>query len=186
MKLFNHTINTKENSSLKTLVLSDLHIYDFNDIVKIRVVLEKIEKGTYDAIFIVGDILDSTNILKDSFNTSLLLEFISFLGYMAPTYIVYASHDIGYFSKKQGWILDEVTFKDKFLNNIINRHGINVLCNETKEIKNGYTVTGINLPIFHDTTCEEISKMLEMSNFSFLNELDENKPNSYILIKTFG
>lgn len=181
MKIF-----TKQTEGLKVLVLSDLHIFSIEDMLSVEKLLESLKKNKYDAIYLVGDILDATNILSWSDKvTGRLFELMAFLGHIAPTYIVYGSHDLAYktTSTKHPWLADEKTFKTKFLNHIAGYQNINVLENETKEIKEGYTISGINPSLSYamNTPDGAINCLLgEISNFEFLNRLEPDKTNTLL------
>jgi len=185
-------IYTKQNNGLKALVLSDLHIFSKRDIPNIERIMDMLKKKQYDVVYIVGDIIDATNVLKeDSYITGRLLELFAFLGHIAPTYIVYGSHDLAYFSKElehqtgNPWIPDEITFKEKFIDKVAGYPNINVLDNETTKIAQaeGYTISGVNPSLAYAMTTPDGNEELllrEKAKYGFLNDLDANKTNTLI------
>lgn len=179
-------ILTKETEGLKVLVLSDLHIFTENDIKKVELLLDKIKSNNYDAIYLVGDIIDSTNALKLSREVNgRLLELTAFLGHIAPTYIVYGSHDLAHRSIYDSWIDDEKYFKREFLNKIAGYHNINVLENETKSLKagTGYTISGINPSLDYAMKTPDGNERIllhEIDKYEFLTKLDPTNTNTLL------
>lgn len=179
-------IITKEIEGLKALVLSDLHIFTEKDLKQVELLMDKLKNNNYDVIYLVGDIIDSTNVLKLSrLVTGKLLELIAFLGHIAPTYIVYGSHDLSHRSIYGKWLEDEKTFQIEFLNKIAGYHNINVLENETKSLKEGtgYTISGINPSLSYAMdTPDGNDKILlkEIDKFEFLTNLNSNYTNTLI------
>lgn len=180
-------ILTKATHGLKVLVLSDLHIFSQKDIITVENLLEELKNNNYDAIYLVGDIIDATNILNWDNVSGRLLELMSFLGHIAPTYIVYGSHDLAYrtTSKKNPWLKDEVTFKERFLDKIAGFNGINVLENETKTLdaNKEYTISGINPSLdYAMTTPDGNTEILlkEKERYEFLNNLNANQTNTLL------
>lgn len=179
-------IITKESEGLKVLVLSDLHIFTEKDLKQVENLMAKLKNNNYDAIYLVGDIIDSTNVLKLSKHISdRLLALIACLGYIAPTYIVYGSHDLAYRSIYNSWLEDERTFHLKFLNKIASYQNINVLDNETKSLKEGtgYTISGYNPSLKYaiDTPDGNSSILLkEKEEYEFLTKLDPDKTNTVL------
>ena len=66
MKLFMYDIATKQKEEMKALVISDLHYASLYDNPKLIDILIELDEQEYDYLFIVGDIIDSTNVLKMS------------------------------------------------------------------------------------------------------------------------
>lgn len=189
MLIKTYTKGTKQDGEFRALVISDIHFSKEKDVkildsIANRIEREIFEKGRFDAIFVVGDIIDATNILHNEHAKYVgeLFTFFSKLGLYAPTYVVCGNHDLGYFSKsKQGhWVKDEQTFQYKFLDQINKIHGIHVLENETTRILDGYTVSGINpsLDYVLDKPDGDRELLFEMKDrLSFLKRLkaeDEN------------
>ena len=183
MKIF-----TKETNGLKALVLSDLHIFNDKEIKSVEDKLITLKNNQYDVIYLVGDILDSTNILYSSeYITGRLIELIAYLGHIAPTYIVYGSHDLAYydFNQKDHWSPDEEKFKNSFLNLIVRYHNIHVLENETVFLdkEKNYTLSGFNPSLAYalktpDGNLREL--MEEKEEYAFLKRLDPNKTNTLL------
>ena len=150
MKLFNYTIPTNQQEGMKALVISDLHYASLYDNPKLIDILMELDEKKYDAIFIVGDIIDSTKVLDDEYSLNFLLKFIKDLGLVASTYIAYGDHDIAYFTeqinkKNHGlWVADNKNFYQKFLNIVAGFPNVYVTANKTHVIKDNYTVSIIN------------------------------------------
>lgn len=187
MKEFRFIQITKQNRGLKILVLSDLHVINHGDISRMTKMMQKFDEKHYDAAYLVGDIIDSTNVLRTNPKvTGKLLEFISFLGNKMPTYIVYGSHDVAFFTPDRhsrqvsSWIDDEGIFREKFLDIVSKYHGIHVLENETQEMIEGYTISGINPSLKYaigvpDGDPNQLEA--EAKQYSFLKNLDCNQTN---------
>ena len=191
MKIFTHYFQTDNLIEKKALVLSDLHIFKEKDCQMLAKILEYVEKNSFDYIYIAGDVVDATNIFHSPITNPWLGKFYDFfknLGKLAPTFVVYGSHDFGYISKykKGGWTDDKSTFYEKFINKVNGYSGIHVLENETYDLGDGYTVSGYN-PVDvkgynpnreYNLTEEKKEKLLE--DLSFLSHLDPNKFNTLL------
>lgn len=177
-------ILTKQENGLKALVLSDLHIFNMNDINSIMKLLLKLEKNEYDVIYLVGDILDSTNVLQmDNTFTAKIIELISYFGRIAPTYIVYGSHDLSYRTIYNNWSSDKRTFQSKFIDKVAGLSNVKVLENETVDLGNGYTISGINPSLnYAISTPDGNNKILdkEIEKYEFLSSLDSNNTNTLL------
>lgn len=183
MKIFNRIIITEQNNSLRALTISDLHVYKENDIRALEKIVEHLNNKSYDVIFLVGDIIDATNLLHDdSYVTGKLLTFISYLGEVAPTYIVHGTHDIAYRSVNE-WQCDYQSSYDLFLNKLAAMKSVYVLENEIKKIKEGYMVAGYS-PSFNYTKSAPDGNDYILSNeykdFDFLNSLDSKTTNTFL------
>lgn len=177
-------ILTKQEHGLKALILSDLHILSIRDISAVQNLLVKLEKNEYDVIYLVGDILDSTNALQmDNSLTAKIIELISYFGCIAPTYIVYGSHDTSYRTMYNNWSADEKTFKNKFMDKVAGISNVRILDNETINIGNGYTISGINPSLdYAISTPDGNNKVLEkeLEKYEFLSKLDSNNTNTLL------
>lgn len=180
---------TKQNGGFCALVISDIHFYKEKDVKILDSIADRIEKeikekGEYDAIFVVGDIIDATNILHYGYSKYVneLYTFFIKLGCYAPTYVVYGSHDLGYFSKSKlgHWVADEQIFRDRFINKISGYNGIKVLENETATILDGYTVSGFNPSLKYALTTPDGDKdalMKMKEELGFLRKLKQENEN---------
>ena len=185
MKINNYVIPTKQNDTLKVIVISDLHIFQVCDIKILEKIIIELKKENYDAIYLVGDIIDCTNILKsNSYVTDKILEFISFLGYIASTYIVHGNHDMLFYSQnRQPWSNDTETFISQFVNKISQYKNINILDNETLTIKDGYTISGITPPIEYILNSPDGDYTIlekEREKYNFLNNLSTDDTNTLL------
>lgn len=182
MKVFTQIINSNQEP-LKALVLSDIHIYKASDEKMLNKIIYLVEKNRYDAIFIVGDIIDYTNILTNNKKiVDMIINFIQELGKRAKTYIVYGNHDCGYVYKNN-WRYDIKTLEKKLSNNFRNMPNVWVLNNETQEIKEGYTISGyIPSKKYMQANAKENSEILyqELETLLFLKKLDPNKINTFL------
>lgn len=184
MKIF-----TNESQRLKVLVLSDLHIFSEKDIKNVEKLMEILKNNKYDAIYLVGDILDATNILYcwNGKITGRLLELMAFLGHVAPTYIVCGSHDQAYRTifKRNSWMEDEETLQAEFLDKISGYHNINVLENETRVLKEGtgYTISGFSPSLSYAMNTPDGNEEIllkEKSKYEFLKKLNPNNTNTLL------
>lgn len=165
---------------MRVLVLSDLHIFSDKDIPNINSLIKEVEAGKYDAIFLVGDIIDATSVLKyNSRVTGILLDFIKLLGSLAPTFITYGKHDIAEFyqSPKPYWAPDELTFYEEFLDVVAGFNGVNVYSNKPYSLKKGHTVSMINPTLQYDLKTpggnpDELMK--DSEQYKFLSKLNPN------------
>lgn len=184
MLLNTYVTNTTKDDSYKSFIISDLHYSSQNDDKKLSQILSIVKKNHYDGVFIVGDILDFTNILRESYEKrENLYQFFKELGSLTPTYIVSGNHDISYYGKttKEKSFDDTGTFKSQFIDKISCFSGIKVLENETVKLtKKGYTLSSIVLPYEYISLLEDnVSKVLEKisKNLEHLRRLEPNDEN---------
>ncbi len=149
MKLYNYEMLTKQTKGLKALVVSDIHYTGLIDNAKLIDILLELDGENYDALFIVGDIIDSTEVLKEEYSRNFLIDFMKNLGSFIPTYIAYGEHDIAYLEQnnrpnKGLWGSDKITFLRDFLNVIAGFPGIHVAESRAHDLTKGYTVNIIN------------------------------------------
>ncbi|MBR1417275.1 MAG: metallophosphoesterase [Bacilli bacterium] len=186
MKVIKETILTNNKENLRLLVVSDLHICNNKDILIMDEIIMFLKNNKCDAICLVGDIIDSTNFLRNNnYLTNKLIDFIKKIGQEALTYIVFGNHDVGYINKNYKknksikWMDDYETLKKCFIDKIINLSNVFILDNKTMEIKKGYTISGIipsvNYAIkIHEDKDEDIN---EVDNCAFLKKLNSNNVN---------
>lgn len=189
MRIFEYYRDVPTFVGKKFLVLSDLHIFKENSLGKLCTIKEYIEENagdsSYDAIFVVGDIVDATNVLRfNNFVSNELLNFMKFLGEVAPTYICYGSHDLAFMDKEDGlldWYPDEQIFQERFLDKVYGFSGIQNLDNGTQDIGDGYTVSVYNPPLVYAMDSPDgDNKYLIEEQFSFLNNLTQDKVNTLL------
>lgn len=194
MKTMVYTREVSKNVGKKYLTLSDLHVFTDKDIKKLHGILDYLEnnegKGiTFDAILLVGDIIDGTNVLRFNSNATVeLIAFIKTLGLYAPTFICYGSHDLAfYFNGKlekgdSPWCKDEEAFKSRLLDKIAGEKGINVL-DGTQDIGDGYTISVYNPPLEYAMLKPDGDNrylLQEKLNYEFLKSLNPNDINTLI------
>ncbi len=187
MKLFKYEFPLKNNEKLKILIISDIHYFCQKDNGKLEEIFNELNSHNYDAVFLVGDIIDSTNVLRyDKNATNKLLDFIYVLGSIAPTYIAYGSHDLGYYNNhikdknKCHWQKDELTFYEEFLNKVSGYKNVNIEENKTLNIKNEYTINIINPSLeyaMYEPDGNEEILIQELEKYKFLENLDSNFTN---------
>lgn len=174
-------MDTKQEQELKAFVIADLHFSGKKEIQALKWIIKMISNRAFDTLFFVGDILDDTGILRnDKKMTDILLDFFQYLGQVIPTYLVYASHDQTYYSEKKTWHQDEETLKYQFLNKISAYKGIYILENQTKEIKPGYTISGIIPSLKYAISKPDGDPELlirESENYHFLKDLKNTEEN---------
>lgn len=186
MRFLNYKIGT-DKLPKRILVISDLHVAEEKDILKLKRILNILEEksGIYDAIIVDGDILDATNVLRENEKVSLeLLFFMKSLGFIAPTYVTYASHDMAYYNAKtslnQPWVSDAEIFKTNFLDKLAGAYRINVGSNQTYSMGEEYTISLVDPSLDYamlrpDGDPEVLLRELE--SCSFLKNLNANNIN---------
>ncbi len=173
----------------KILTISDIHYSSKKDNKKLLRILNFIKNNAnyYDDIFIVGDIIDCTNVLrKNNQEKDTLYSFFKELGSVTRTYITSGNHDISYYDKstKEKYFNDYETYKSKFVNRINLFPGIKIIENETIKLnKKNYTLSSIVLP-FEDvfllpTNISDVLKRLK-NNLNHLRNLNPNDENLLI------
>lgn len=188
MKTYEYILKVDNWSSKKFLILSDFLLENKNDIRKLAnlqmFLLNKMrKKEKYDAIIILGNLVNSTNVLRfDNFVTENLVVFMEFLGRMAPTFIAYGNHDISFSiesenGKDVSYCPDERTFKQRLIEKILNYRGINILENETRSLGGNYTISVLN-PYVYDP--RDINTVLNRNDFNFLKRLNSDDVNTVV------
>ena len=194
MKLFYHDIETESNKGLKAFVISDIHYYSLKDNYKLNAIIKELNKFDYDVIYLVGDIIDATNVLDNKESLENLLLFLKILGNYAPTYIGFGSHDLVYFSSKYNipWVND-TRFKEILLNLSIKYSNIILDNNKFLELPNGDDIVIIN-PDFLDFKDEFDDTKLDKQNYLYLKNSNSHKtttllchyPNSIFVLNEYG
>ncbi len=187
MKLFNYIVPTKQEKGLKALVISDIHYYSSKDNYKLGNIIKELNTNHYDVLYLVGDIIDSTNMFNDVEAVNYLIKFIKIISNKLPIYLTYASHDLAYFNygdKEHPWTKDEETFRDKFLDVVRKFPNVYVKENTIYDLPNGDTVSIINPSLDYAMDTPDGNKEELLSNrrlrYSFLNNLDYNKTNTLL------
>ncbi len=193
MKLFYHDIETANNKGLKAFVISDIHYYSLKDNYKLNAIIKELNKFDYDVIYLVGDIVDATNVLDNKESLESLLLFLKILGNYAPTYIAFGSHDLVYFSSKydKHW-LNDTRFKEILLNLSFKYSNIILDDNKFLELPNGDNIVIIN-PDFLDFKDGFDDTYLNKQNYLYLNNSAHKTttllchyPNSIFVLNKFG
>lgn len=186
MRFLNYKIGTDKQPK-RILVISDLHVAEEKDILKLKRIWNILEEksGIYDAIIVDGDILDATNVLRENEKVSMeLLFFMKRLGFIAPTYVTYASHDMAYYDAKtsfnQHWIPDSEIFKANFLDKLVGAYRINIGSNQTYSMGEGYTISlvdpALDYAMLQPDGDSEVF-LSEVEDCGFLNNLNANNTN---------
>lgn len=147
-------------------------------------ILKEASNKDYDAILLVGDILDQTSALEDEQLTNKILWFLASLGKILPTYVVYGNHDLGHYFKNlerlvgSPWITGEKLFKERFESIVSSMTGVFILNNKTAILDDGYTVSGINPSVnYFSNPLENFQIILDEIDLSFLTTLDSQSIN---------
>lgn len=185
MKTIKYTLPIAYNKDSKFLVISDIHIGLVKKASILTEIIAEIESSNsaYDAIFFLGDLIDSTEVLEDQYQRGQILNFLRKLNSLAPLFIVKGNHDLSSL-KKNGkaklWKIDEEKYEEKILD---------LLSNDKKTI---YTKTGsyqlndnmfINIynPQVEYIRCPQQSREQilkeDYDTYKFLTKLDSNKTN---------
>ncbi len=182
MKIMKYRIPTKQNISMRIFVLSDIHFSKKKQKKKLNKILSFLANNKFDSIFLVGDIIDNTNVLRKPEEKEILLWFIRELGTQAPTYIVFGNHDLCYLNKSTKWKNDIKYFIDNFAKLVVRYEGIHILNNETIDLNNGYTFSGYVPPLKYAMTssAKKILKLLTDDNLHFMEKLDLSKTNIFL------
>lgn len=138
----NVKIKIDKDKGLKALVFSDLHIYYNRDIVAVQKFLLKF-KENYDAIFVVGDIIDSCYVLENEKNFDDLTRLFKHFGELAPTYVVSGNHDVEVRMRRKSNCQSDYKLSVKFFDVLSKLENVYYLNNETVRLSNGYTISGI-------------------------------------------
>lgn len=158
MKTLEISLPSRGYASKKFFVLSDLHIATPKDVNKMKRIHEHIlermgETGVkYDAFFIVGDIIDSTDVLLQEDTTKDLIRFIAHLSSLAPVYIALGNHDLcsrkkTRYNQRRRWRKDERTFTREFLDRIVELPNTIVCETGTFSLDDYFTVSIFNPPL---------------------------------------
>lgn len=181
MKIFTYNFKTNNLNDKKALVVSDLHIFKEKDCKILDTIMEMLEKGNYNYLYIAGDIIDATNIFHSKENDewlNKLYDFFKNAGQILPVFIVYGNHDYQKFTLDKEWIDDSKSFYDFFINRISGYSGIYILKNDTYDLGGGYTISGYSPKYNYALKEDGISKLRE--DLSFLSKLDPQKYNTLL------
>lgn len=190
MKIFEYEKEVKQDIGKKFLVLSDIHVVSDKDIKKIlnlkKTILSQVTNCSYDAILLVGDVIDATNVLRsDSKIYGELLNLIKFLGEVAPTYVAFGAHDMCYFDKRREknedipWVPDVQVFEERLKDKISGFTNLKVFNNGMRDIGDGYTISIFNPILDYDLGKKDgdDKKLLSSGGYEFLNNLDSSQTN---------
>lgn len=194
MKTMVYTQKVKKNVEKRYLALSDLQVFNENDAKKLYAIIKYLDKQedndvNFDAIFLVGDIIDGTNVLRfDKAATNQLIAFIKILGSYAPTFICYGNQDLSFYYNgklekgENPWCKDERAFKEMLLDKVYGEKGINIL-DGTTDIGDGYTVSVYNPSIDYALlrpTGDNRVLLQEKLNYDFLRSLNPDNINTLL------
>lgn len=183
MILNSYITKTTKKDNYYSFVISDLHYNSKSDKRKLDHILDIIKKNHYDGVFVVGDIIDSTNVLREDYEkVADLYLFFKELGSITPTYVTGGNHDIAYYMEEHKKCIDDAkTFKSKFIDKISCFDGIKVLENETIKLnKKGYTISSINIPFeYVELLSKDMNLLLtkikaDLNHLKRLDPYDEN------------
>jgi len=184
LKVFKYTCSSCGKNDKHFLVISDLHFFKEKDFINLDRILKEASNKDYDAILLVGDILDQTSALEDEQLTKKILWFLASLGKILPTYVVYGNHDLGHYFKNlerpvgSPWITGEKLFKERFESIVSSMTGVFILNNRTAILDDGYTVSGINPSVnYFSNPLENFQIILDEIDLSFLTTLDSQSIN---------
>ena len=194
MKLFYHDVETSSNKSLKAFVISDIHYYSLKDNFKLNAIIKELDKFNYDIVYLLGDIIDATNVLDNKEAFESLLLFLKILGNYAPTYIAFGSHDLVYFSPKEDIpFISDTKFKEELLNLSIKYSNLILEDNKFLELPNGDDIVIIN-PNFLNYKDKFDDTKLNKQNYSYLKNSNPHKtttllchyPNTLFTLNKYG
>lgn len=187
MKILKSKLEIAKKGQIKCLLISDIHLGESN-VYRLLKKLEKIATKTdtlYDAIFLLGDLVDSTDILKDDYLSRDIVELLKNLSVRAPLYIVTGNHDLcslKVYKETKRTLTDRVTFRRSVLNNLTKSDKIFKDIG-TFPLKENFTVSIYNPPLQYikspEHEREEVLKN-DADNYKFLDDLDPSKTNILI------
>ena len=174
MKLFHETnykiYNEKANKNLSFVILSDLHFsYRIkND--KLDRIFNEVKNIKPDYILFPGDIIDSTDMIKDHKEEKRFLSWLKKLGTIAPVLMSLGSHD--FFKKDlKKW---KYNFDEKFYKKMDSVENVYLLDNSSYEDKNifvvGYTQS---FEYYHPNKILNIFKPINEDKSIMLKEVKE-------------
>jgi len=147
LQVFEYMSKSYNNVRLKIFVLSDIHLSQIRDVKYLEKVKKEALSDNFDAIFIAGDFLDYTNILKTNPKlVNIFLDFIKLLGEISPTYIAYDGHDLCHYfhGSSPHWQIDKKLFCEKILDIVAGFSNVHVESNQIFSLKFGHTVSILN------------------------------------------
>lgn len=164
MNVYTFETNGKINKDTTISLLSDFHFNDNTSEKRIAKVTNSLEKVKPNYIFLLGDIVQDTNISNGLMNK--INAHLNNITDIAPTYLVYGNHDIQ--TKKNGkWTRSTNEDYYSMLNDINN---LNVLDNESIKLDENIGITGVNLPFgYYNILHENSEKYLQIFN-DYLNK----------------
>ncbi len=181
MKLFYHNIITKQSKGLKAFVISDIHYYSSKDNYKLNAIIKQLDQDNYDVIYLIGDIIDETNVLDDKETRETLTLFLKSLGNYAPTYIALGSHDLVYFNyDKTKKLINDDRFKEEILK--ISNTIPNLITTENKflELPNGDYVSILNQISEYNKKNANINQEAIKEKYSFLEQVNSKQINTLL------
>lgn len=141
MKLFHETsytiYNGKVKRDLKFVVLSDLHYSYCVTNEKLDRILNEVRNIKPNYILFPGDIIDSTDMIKDHKEEKRFLSWLKKLGEISPVLMSLGGHDYYKKDKSHGWIYN---FDTKLYKNINNIKNVYLLDNDFYEDNNVFVV----------------------------------------------
>ena len=141
MKLFHETsyiiYNGKVKRDLKFVVLSDLHYSYCVTNEKLDRILNEVRNIKPNYILFPGDIIDSTDMIKDHKEEKRFLSWLKKLGEISPVLMSLGGHDFYKKDKSHGWIYN---FDTKLYKNINNIKNVYLLDNNFYEDDNVFVV----------------------------------------------
>ncbi len=184
MKLFNYMIPTKQEKGLKALVISDIHYYNKDDH-KLNNIIKELESNKYDVLYLIGDLIDATNVLDNREARGNLLNFLRRINNILPTYIAFGSHDSAYYLNDSNNIwTDENRFLEIVLDMSLKLNNLFVRSNKPLELPNHDNVIIIN-PSFQYSRKTLLKNQEEsikeaILNYSFLKNVDIKNTNTLL------
>lgn len=143
----NHVVTPRNNqsSSIRIINISDIHFGKKMKIEKVRRAFQLTERLKPNYICLLGDNLDTTNVIDDATKKMEFFDLLEYSGSIAPTMVSLADHDQRY-TKEDGHI--EIDYRREFwdgVNELKNVHVLNNFGYEDEQVR----FLGYTLPSHH-------------------------------------
>jgi len=100
-----YILNVNKNvKNIKIMHISDLHFHKRKDIKLLKAIANQLKEVNVDMICFTGDLLEKGTVIEDLVLKEVLLEWLTFLGTICPTYIIRGNHDLLDNTKNNTWL----------------------------------------------------------------------------------
>ncbi len=177
-----HTTNYKiyklqVKEDYKIAIISDLHFSSKISEKKLQKIKNFLSLKTPDYIFLVGDLINNVNVIRENQNRKQLLMWLEELGKICKTFISIGNHD--FYMNNNGH--HNYYYDEKLFNDINNLNNINVLNNKSFSDER-VNIVGItqSFDYFHSKNTKEEDKNILLNDLEKIRYLLENLPKEKI------